>query len=154
MANNEISINGREIFKFLKLKNIIKGSAKAEQTLASETILKIVIINKNTPKVASPTCQERPKNTPNPVATALPPFQPSQTGQIWPIKVDRPVATCHESFSRKYFANKIDRTPLKTSIRKTIIAARFPICLNTFVAPVDPDPNKRISTPLAILPAR
>ena len=54
----------------------------------------------------------------------------------------------------KYFANKIDRTPLKTSSRKTVIAARFPICLNTFVAPVDPEPNERISIPLAIFPAR
>ena len=64
------------------------------------------------------------------------------------------MATCHESFRRKYFANKIDRTPLKTSIRNTAIAARFPICLNTFVAPVEPEPNERISTPFVILPAK
>ena len=107
-----------------------------------------------TPKVASPTCHERPRNIPNPVATALPPFQLSQTGQMWPIKVDRPIATCQESFNRKYLANKIDRTPLNTSSRKTVTAARFPICLNTFVDPVDPEPNKRISIPLAILPAK
>ncbi len=146
--------NGREILEVLKLKNIIKGRAKAALTLASDTILNSVIITIKTPSVESPTCQERPRNTPNPVATALPPFQLSQIGQMWPIKLERHMATCHESFSRKYFAIKIDRTPLKTSIRKTVIAARFPICLNTFVAPVDPEPNERISIPLAILPAK
>ncbi len=132
----------------MKLINIIKGRAKAAQTLASDTILNNVIIRMKIPKVASPTGHEMPRNTPKPVATALPPLQFSQTGQIWPIKVDRPIATCQESFRRKYFANKIDKTPLKTSIRNTVIAARFPICLNTFVAPVDPEPNERISIAL------
>ena len=147
-------ISGREIFELPKLINIIKGSANEAVKLASDTILNNNIIKINTPKVASPTCHERPRNIPNPVATALPPLQFSQTGQMWPIKVDRPTATCQESFSRKYFATKIDKTPLKTSIKKTVIAARLPICLNTFVAPVDPEPNERMSIPLAIFPAR
>ena len=154
MANSEITKNGKEIFVVLKLKYIIKGRAIAALILASDTILNNVIMNINIPNVVSPTCHEMPRNTPSPVATALPPFQLSQTGQMWPIKVDRPTATCHESFSSKCFANKIDKTPFKTSNRKTVIAALFPMCLNTFVAPVDPDPNERISTPLAILPAK
>lgn len=134
IANSEITRNGSEILEVLKLINIIKGSANAALTLASDTILNNVIIRMKTPKVASPTCHERPRNIPKPVATALPPLQFSQTGQMCPIKVDRPIATCHESFRRKYFANKIDITPLKTSSRNTVIAARLPICLNTFVA--------------------
>ena len=141
MANSEITKNGKEIFEVLKLRNIIKGSANAALTLASDTILNNVIIRMKIPKVESPTCHERPRNIPKPVATALQPLQFSQTGQMCPIKVDRPIATCHESFRWKYFANKIDITPFKTSIRNTVIAARLPICLNTFVAPVDPEPN-------------
>ncbi len=154
IANNEIVIYGREILELLKLRNIIKGRANDALTLASDTILNNVITIKKMPKVASPTCHERPRNIPNPVATALPPFQFSHIGQMCPIKVDRPIATCHESFRRKYFAIKIDRIPLKTSIINTVIAARFPTYLKTFVAPVDPEPSERMSIPLAILPAK
>ncbi len=46
------------------------------------------------------------------------------------------------------------KTGKKSNLRKTVIAARLPICLNTFVAPVDPEPNERISIPLVIFPAR
>ena len=137
IAKSEITKNGKEIFEVLKLKNIIKGRVNAALILASDTILNNAIITINIPSVASPTCHEMPRNTPNPVATALPPFQFSQTGQMWPIKVDSPMATCHESFIRKCFAKTIDKIPLKTSSRKTVMAARFPICLKTFVAPVD-----------------
>lgn len=142
------------MFVVLKLKYIIKGKANAALILASDTILNNDIIIINTPSVPSPTCHESPRNTPSPVATALPPFQLSQTGQMCPIKADRPTATCQESFNRKYLASKIDRIPLETSITNTVIAARFPMCLSTFVAPVDPDPTERISIPLAILPAK
>ena len=95
IANSEITRNGSEILEVLKLINIIKGSANAALTLASDTILNNVIIRMKTPKVASPTCHEIPRNIPKPVATALPPLQFSQTGQMCPIKVDRPIATCH-----------------------------------------------------------
>ena len=138
----------------MKLNNIIKGSASDAQILASDTILNIVMIKANIPKVARPTCHERPKNIPKPVATAFPPFQLNQTGQMWPIKEDNPTATCQESFNKKYLATKIDKTPLQTSIRKTEIAARLPMCRKTFVAPVDPEPNDRISIPFKILPAK
>ena len=120
MANSEITKNGKEIFEVLKLRNIIKGRANAALTLASDTILNNVIIMIKIPSVASPTCHERPRNIPNPVATALPPFQLSQTGQMWPIKVDRPIATCHESFKRKYFANKMESYPFYILLIKWI----------------------------------
>ncbi len=58
------------------------------------------------------------------------------------------------SSSKKFLANKIGRTPFKTSIRNTVIAARFPMCRNTLVAPVEPEPNERISIPLTIFPAK
>ena len=51
-------------------------------TLESDTIRKIEITAMNNPKQASPTGQARPRNIPKPVATALPPFQPSHTGQM------------------------------------------------------------------------
>ena len=51
-------------------------------------------------------------------------------------------------------ANKIEIIPLETSIKKTEIAARFPIFLKTLVAPVDPEPIERISIPFIILPAK
>ena len=63
------------MFVVLKLKYIIKGKANAALTLASDTILNNDIIIMNTPSVPSPTCHESPRNTPSPVATALPPFQ-------------------------------------------------------------------------------
>ena len=62
--------NGREISELLKLKNIIKGRAIDAVTLDSDTILNNVSIKMKTPKVASPTCHERPRNIPKPVATA------------------------------------------------------------------------------------
>ena len=82
MANSEIIKNGKEKFEVLKLRNIIKGRANAALTLARDTILNNVIIMIKMPKVASPTCHESPRNIPNPVATALPPFQLSQIGQM------------------------------------------------------------------------
>ena len=82
MANSEIIRNGKEKFEVLKLRNIIKGRANAELTLARDTILNNVIIMIKMPNVASPTCHESPRNIPNPVATALPPFQLSQIGQM------------------------------------------------------------------------
>ena len=54
----------------------------AATTLESETIRKIEITAMNRPKQASPTGQASPRNMPRPVATALPPFQPSHTGQM------------------------------------------------------------------------
>ena len=50
---------------------------KIYQTILDNEIIKIKI-----PKVASPTCHERPRNIPKPVATALPPLQLSQTGHM------------------------------------------------------------------------
>ena len=82
IANSEITKNGKEIFEVLKLRNIIKGRDNAALTLASDTILNNAIIMMKTPKVVSPTCHERPRNIPKHVATALPPLQLSQTGQM------------------------------------------------------------------------
>ena len=82
IANSEISKNGREILEVLKLRNIIKGRDNAALTLASDTILDNTITMMKTPKVEIPTCHERPRNIPKPVATALPPLQFSQTGQM------------------------------------------------------------------------
>ena len=82
VANSEITKNGKEIFEVLKLRNIIKGRANDALTLASDTILNNVIITIKMPSVASPTYHESPRNIPNPVATALPPFQFNQTGQM------------------------------------------------------------------------
>ena len=45
------------------------------------------------PSDASPTFQERAKNIPNPVATALPPLPLSQIGQICPEIADMPAIT-------------------------------------------------------------
>ena len=82
IANSEMTRNGSEILEVLKLINIIKGSAIAALTLASDTILNNVIITIKIPIVASPTCHESPRNIHKPVATALTPFQFSQTGQM------------------------------------------------------------------------
>ncbi len=62
--------------------NIRIGRLIAAITLDKDTILLKLKIVMNIPKQAKPTCQASPKSTPNPVATALPPFQPSQTGQM------------------------------------------------------------------------
>ena len=65
--------------------------------LDKDTILLIDNTAIKIPKQANPTCQLRPKRRPRPVATALPPFQLSHTGHMWPANEDNPAAICHES---------------------------------------------------------
>ena len=78
----------------LKLSSIRKGRLIAEIMLDKEMILLKLRIVRNIPKQAVPTCQVRPKSIPRPVATALPPFQPSHMGQMWPAKAVIPAVTC------------------------------------------------------------
>ena len=60
----------------------------------------------------------------------------------------------NQTDNRRTFAIIIERTPLKTSIKKTIRAAFFPTCLKTLVAPVEPEPRSRRSMPFSHFPAR
>ena len=69
------------------------GSKIAAEILDKETNLVFVRTTKKMPRDASPTFQERAKNIPNPVATALPPLPPSHIGQICPEIADIPAIT-------------------------------------------------------------
>ena len=65
----------------------------AAEILDNETNFVIVRTIKKMPRAASPTFQERAKNIPNPVATALPPFPLSHIGHICPVIADMPAIT-------------------------------------------------------------
>ena len=61
--------------------------------LDKETNFVFVSTIKKMPRDANPTFQERAKNIPNPVATALPPLPLSHIGQICPEIADMPAKT-------------------------------------------------------------
>jgi hypothetical protein len=112
------------------------------------------------PKQARPTGQARPSSMPSPVATALPPFQPSHTGQMWPARAARPAATTQPSLpepppwgSSRARASSTAAVPLSTSIRNTTRAGPLPTTRSTLVAPVEPEPSWRRSTPASQRPA-
>lgn len=122
--------------------------------LAIETILNAEKIKAKIPKDANPTFQDRPRKTPKPVATALPPCQLSQRGQICPAKAANPIDICQYSFNSKFLAINTATIPLLTSIKKTLNAAFLPICLKTLVAPVEPEPTSLMSIPANHFPAK
>ena len=141
--------------------SISSGRLRAAITLESDTIREIEITAMNTPKQARPTGQVRPSSMPSPVATALPPRPPSHTGQMWPARAARPAATTHQSLSAvipsgcsRALASSTAAVPLSTSTRNTTSAGALPNCRSTLVAPVEPEPRLRISTPLSQRPAR
>ena len=73
--------------------SISRGREMAATVLDSETMRLALSTARKIPKQARPTLQVSPSSMPRPVATALPPFQPSQIGQMWPARAARPAAT-------------------------------------------------------------
>lgn len=65
----------------------------AAEILDKETILLELSTAMKMPKEARPTCQDIPKNTPRPVATAFPPFQLSHIGHMCPDNAAIPQIT-------------------------------------------------------------
>ncbi len=65
----------------------------AAEILDKDTNLVLYNTIKKIPREASPTFQERAKNIPNPVATALPPLPLSHIGHICPVIADMPAIT-------------------------------------------------------------
>ena len=98
---------------------------------------------------------------PSPVATALPPLPPSQNDQLWPARAARPAATTHQSLAAampspcsRALASSTAAVPLSTSTRNTARAGPLPNTRSTLVAPVEPEPKERMSTPWIQRPAR
>ena len=58
------------------------GNERAANKLEIETIFVSKNVVKNTPNDKNPTFHERPRKTPKPVATALPPLNPNQIGHM------------------------------------------------------------------------
>ena len=69
------------------------GNKSAAEILDKDTNLDFAKTIKKIPREANPTFQERAKNIPKPVATALPPFPLSHMGHIWPEIADMPANT-------------------------------------------------------------
>ena len=102
---------------------------------------------------------------PRPVATALPPLPPSHSDQLWPARAARPAATTHQSLTQSLvaaipspcsssLASSTAAVPLSTSTRNTARAGPLPNTRSTLVAPVEPEPRERMSTPWIQRPAR
>ena len=140
----------------------------AATTLESDTIRLRLSTARNTPKQARPTGQVSPSSIPRAVATALPPRHPSHTGQMCPARAARPAATTQLSLvtaaappSRgspsgcsTALASSTATVPLSTSTRNTARAGPLPNWRSTLVAPVEPEPRVRMSTPCSQRPAR
>ena len=91
------------------------------------------------------------RNTPAPVATPLPPRNPSQTGKIWPNSAAiaaadkiRLTAVGCRSFSR-LSATTTATNPFNASNINVNTPAALPARRETFVAPVPPEPVSRTS---------
>ncbi len=130
------------------------GRLIAAVILAKDTILLKLKTVRKMPRQVTPTGQEMPRSIPKPVATAFPPFHPSQIGHMCPMIAKRPVNTCHLSSRLKAFAIRTALTPLNTSHENTKRAGHLPTSLKTLVAPVDPEPLSRKSIFAKYLPAR
>ena len=79
--------------KLPRLKNMKIGKRVAAEILDKDTNLDLARTIKKIPRDANPTFQERAKNIPNPVATALPPLPFSHIGHICPEMAAIPAKT-------------------------------------------------------------
>src|ERR1700737_3663960 len=112
---------------------------------------------KSTSQVSAPAsaaAHESPSETPRPVATPLPPRNPSQTGKQWPSTA----ATAQAAARASWLANgagsasvrdqSTGARPFTASRISVAAAAPLPAARATLVAPMLPEPTARTSFPV------
>lgn len=137
-----------------------KGKLKAANIDAREITLLIMNVTNQT-RIVNPRTifspgmiTESPKNTPNVVATPLPPLNLKKIVQLWPqiqltpIRIQKVSNDRLDLEPRILYRNITGKNPLSISKTNTVIPQPLPNSLRALVAPTFPEPNLRISTPL------
>lgn len=100
--------------------------------------------------IKSPTCQQSASMVPTPDATDFPPVKPRKIDFECPINTATAASTASiPVLVSKYLASKTGNAPLNASISITPKNHPLPRTLLTFVAPVEPEPILRMSSPLS-----
>lgn len=128
-------------------KVISKGIEATEIIEATDTYLNIaaIIIKRISAMIA---CKGLiAKNTPNVVATPLPPLNFKNTEKVCPRNTAKAMRLTKrgefnpEELPKIYSANRVIKKPLSTSPKRVIIPAALPTVLPTLVAPILPLPT-------------
>lgn len=137
---------------------IRSGIVEAATIEPSETYRVANTISRKTIPEAPKASGASTRKTPTPVATPLPPRNPNQTGNIWPMTTKTAAAATQRALESEAALEKtgmprIDRAnntaavPLQASSNNVKTPAPLPARRETFVAPVPPDPVSLMSAP-------
>ena len=84
----------------------------------------------------------------------LPPLKRIHTDQLWPTMQVTPAAICWPISKPMAWATQMGAAPLSTSTTPIAIAVRRPTMWLALLAPTEPEPYSRRSTPFRALTAR